>query len=97
MRHPLPAIAVIVIMTGCNSGQTACEGYVEAYNGCIEDFGSGNTIDSEITGCELVDDDNADYYDCLADAYSNGDCTTNEGWADTVEDAATCAYPTDTE
>ncbi len=85
------------LLVGCNSGQKACEGYVEAYNGCIEAFGSGNAIDADVTGCELVEDDNADYYDCLADAYNNGECTTNEEWAATVEDAATCAYPTDTE
>ncbi len=97
MRWTLTAaVAASLALAGCASGQKACEGYVEAYNGCIEDFGSGNTIDAEVTG-EQVDDENADYYDCLADAYTNGDCTTNDGWADTVADAATCAYPGDTE
>lgn len=97
MRPLLSALVAISVLSGCNSGEAACESYVSAYNGCIEDFGSGNTIDANVTGCELVDDSNADYYDCLADAYSVGDCTTNDGWANTVEDAATCAYPTDTE
>jgi len=94
MLIPLAAIA---LLAGCNSGQQACEDYVASYNSCIEHVDGGYLIDSEITGCDVVDDDNADFYDCLADAYGNGDCTSNEGWADTVAQAATCSYPTDTE
>lgn len=94
MRPLLAAIAALGLLAGCTSGQTACEGYVEAYNGCIEEIGSGYLVDDVV--CEQASDENADYYDCLADAYSN-DCSTNENYTIAVESAAVCAFPTDTE
>jgi hypothetical protein len=98
MRPLILAIAATLLATGCESGPKSCDNYVSAYNTCVELLSPDSfTLDADATGCDQADDANADYYDCLTDAYSNGDCSTDEGWVETVAAAAVCAFPTDTE
>ncbi len=95
MRKLLFVAGAAALMAACSTGEKACEDYVEAYNGCLDEWGTGSQIDADNTGCDLVEDESADFYDCLADAYGSADCSTEDGWETAVMDAADCTYITE--
>ncbi len=83
-----------LLLLGCAPGTASCEAYVDAYNACAESY-QGTTITSETIACEEASSDFADFYDCLAEAYENADCTTTDGWQTAASDASECEAPTD--
>ncbi len=70
--------------------QQACCDYVAAYNACAETYGSQDWKDGETTGCELAGDDQTTRWQCLADLFTDADCTTSDGWNQAIQDATGC-------
>lgn len=81
---------LLTFLVACG-GENACEAYVNSYYGCAEEAGADTTgIDAE-TLCANYEKGTADdYYNCMADAYSNADCSTAEGVTAANTDAAAC-------
>ncbi|GEM_PF-2938609 len=75
---------------GLTAPQQACCDYVAAYNTCAETYGSSDWKDGETTNCDAAGADAQDSWICLADTYTNADCTTADGWNQAIQDATGC-------
>jgi hypothetical protein len=66
-------------MLACES--TPCPTYVSAFNECYEinDPSSNNRLPGGF--CTDYDETSDAYFTCLADSYSDGDCSTDTGLA----------------
>lgn len=68
-------------LAGCPAGADvagACNNYFDAYEDCAEEAGTDLPLEDdycETTYGDTQDQASADYLNCLADAYDNGDCT----------------------
>lgn len=85
-------LAATVALAGCGVDlQTACENYIDAYDTCASTaYGvTDGSMDLDATStCSVYDgikgkaaSADADYLQCLADAYNNGDCSSPETYA----------------
>ena len=92
MHKYLLLFGAVTAMSGCGADVAgACKNYLDAVNQCFSDYGDANDVD--MSASELPDsycDDtygstkdkaSADYLNCLADAYSNVDCSDSSAYA----------------
>jgi hypothetical protein len=75
---------------GLTAPQQACCDYIAAYNTCADTYGSSDWKDAETTHCDEAGDSTQAAFECLDGVYTNGDCTTSEGWNQTIQDATGC-------
>ncbi len=75
---------------GLTDPQQACCDYVAAYNTCAETYGSSDWKDGETTNCDESGETSQPIHECLADVYTNADCTTPDGWNQAIQDATGC-------
>lgn len=84
--------AATVALAGCGVDlETACENYINAYDTCASTaYGvDDGSMDLDATStCSVYDgikgsaaQTDADYLQCLADAYNNGDCSSTDTYA----------------
>lgn len=86
----LMLLVSVFALAGCGPDlEAACTNYIDAYDACAATAYGDSTydLDSEST-CSVYDgvtgaaaQTDADYLQCLADAYNSGDCSTPEGMA----------------
>lgn len=75
--------------------QVACEDYLDTALACVDEAYAGDdaaveTAKAAFNGaCDNVNSE-ADYFNCLRDAYANGDCSTAEGYAAIATNLANC-------
>ncbi|MSP54750.1 MAG: hypothetical protein EXR69_03960 [Myxococcales bacterium] len=84
--------AATFALAGCGVDvQAACENYIEAYSVCASEAYAitDGSMDLDATStCAVYDGQkgdaasaSADYLQCLADAYTEGDCSSAEAYA----------------
>ncbi len=71
-KHLFSAVLVLLAASACGDGVEACEAYNTAHEDCYEIFGMEPEF---LVDCEGAPKDAIDRYDCLAELYSNAECT----------------------
>lgn len=93
-------LAATFVLAGCGVDvQAACENYIAAYSVCASEAYDDGSMDLDATStCSVYDGQkgsaasaSADYLQCLADAYTDGDCSSPEGYAAIDYSACTIA------
>lgn len=65
--------------TDAESGNTkACQAYVDAATACSEESGGLEDFTPPQNTCKGDDGSNDEFYECLAEAWASGDCSTQE-------------------
>jgi len=82
-------ISVLLSLLACKSAP--CPSYVAAFNECYEvnDPNSSNRLRGGY--CSDYDETSDAYFTCLAESYSNGDCSTDTGLAAIDVAVASCS------
>lgn len=92
----LPAICLVL---GCETGKetdaesanaNACQAYVDAATACTEESGGLDDFKPPVNTCAGYDGSNDEMYECFADAWTNGDCSTQESAIETAVSAFGC-------
>jgi hypothetical protein len=94
MRTSLLIVLAALSMAACNTSGGACKRYVVAYNDCSEELGNGasiGTLSADLVCATfnlpgLGTKELADEFACLADAYEAADCSSEEAFADTINE-----------
>jgi hypothetical protein len=81
MKNTILVVAAAFALVGCtNEAEEACNDYLDALDACYEELGTENPVALSDDYCEAyTEDSQADYLNCLADAYDAGDCSTDDG------------------
>ena len=79
-------IIVVILASGCGDGVEACEAFNTAHTDCYEIFGMEPEF---LADCEDAPKETIERYNCLADLYSNAECT-DTGSMPSQEDADAC-------
>ena len=82
-------VFALISLLACSS--PPCSSYVAAFNECYElnDPSSNNRLEGNF--CLDYDETSDAYFTCLADSYSNGDCSTDTGLAEIDAAIASCS------
>lgn len=91
------ALAVGLVLTACGGASVAdsCKAYFDAYDACATESGGTSTVDA--TFCDAYADYAGDatvqseLFDCWAAAFTDGDCSTTEGFAAAATASAECS------
>ena len=92
MKNTLLILAAFSL-TACGAGaaEEACVAYMDAVDECYVELGIDNPAPLADDYCDAyTEDSQADYMNCLADAYGTGDCSTDEGLTAIATEMATC-------
>ncbi len=80
-------------LTACGAGaaEEACLNYLDAVDNCYAELGEDNPAPLADDYCDAyTEDSQADYLNCLADAYDAGDCSTTEGVTAIATEMSSC-------
>lgn len=92
-------LAGLLLTAGCKETTAgACRRYIASYNACAQDLGDGTILTLGLTAdvyCAAYtlpgipkDPDATAAFNCLADAYDDADCSSDEAYAASFD--ATC-------
>jgi hypothetical protein len=96
MRYAIP---LLLLAAGCKETTAgACRNYITSYNACAQEQGESALIGGVLVAdvyCAAYslpgvpkDPELAEGFNCLADAYDNADCSSDEAFSETFD--ATC-------
>ena len=99
MRNFLFLLAPLVLAACGADVEAACQNYFDAYEACATEYAESLDIDPSTvvpadTICDMYegtsDKESADLLNCQAEAYTNADCTTADGWTAATTEIAAC-------
>jgi hypothetical protein len=93
------AITLILLTAGCKESTAgACRAYITSYNACAQEIGESSIVIGGLTAdvyCAAYslpgvpkDPELAESFNCLADAYDDADCSSDEAFSESFD--ATC-------
>ena len=85
----MTVFALLLSLLACN--RQPCQDYVEAFNECYDTLNPDSNNRLESGYCADYDATSDDYFTCLADSYSSGDCTSDAGIAEIDSSVAECS------
>lgn len=80
-----------LLLTGLFACSSPCEKAYDAASLCYEEAGADMTTPNAEDACEEDDGSNDEIFECMAEVYTSGDCTTDDGLLDAALSAAECS------
>ncbi len=87
MKRIVMISAAFLALAACKS---PCEQAEKAFDACVEESGV-SVEDSEEDTCSDAKDEDDDLYDCIADAFGDADCSTEDGFMEAAVAASECS------
>ncbi|MFT4974660.1 MAG: hypothetical protein ACI8S6_000543 [Myxococcota bacterium] len=85
----LAALTALLALAGCAAAP--CNDYLRAQQDCYDTLGESNFLAQKNAYCRDFTAQSDPYFDCLAEAYTEADCSTEAGFDDAIAQAAACS------
>lgn len=83
------ALIPIALLSGCQG--SPCAQYLDVRDECYEAYGEITPNTESTSYCRDFTPASDNYFTCLADAYADADCTTDEGFEQAIIAATACS------
>ena len=74
-RAPIFVMVAMTVLSGCGNGEDACEAFKSAQEDCYSTSGMEPEFSAD---CSDTPKDEVDRYECLADLYTNAECSSSD-------------------